>query len=73
MICSKPFSTFADKFVKPSNHEEGLWAILVFFFLKKMKALAWKQWKVDEMRLNNKSESELPQLILSERNKQAEA
>lgn len=48
MICSKPFSTFADKFVKPSNHEEGLWAILVFFFLKKMKALAWKQWKVDE-------------------------
>ena len=32
MICSKPFSTFADKFVKPSNHEEGLWAILVFFF-----------------------------------------
>lgn len=48
MIYSKPFSTFADKFVKPSNHEEGLRAILVFFFLKKMKALAWKQWKVDE-------------------------
>ena len=40
MIYSKPFSTLVDKFVKPTKHDRGLWAIsVVFFFLKKMKAL----------------------------------
>ena len=71
MIYSKPFSTFVDKFVKPSNHERGLWAISVFFFKENESIVAGSNGKW--MRLSNKSETELPQLILSERNKQAEA
>lgn len=40
MIYSKPFSTFVDKFVKPSNHEGGLWAILGFvFFFKENESI----------------------------------
>lgn len=47
-IYSKPFSTFSDKFVKPSNRGGGLWAILIFLREWKKKKYAWKQWKVDE-------------------------
>ena len=75
MIYSKPFSTFVDKFVKPTNHERGLWAISVvfffFFFKENESIMAGSNGKW--MRLSNKSETELPQLILSEGNKQAEA
>ena len=45
MIYSKPFSTFSDKFVKPSNHEGVLWAILI---LKKMKGKLHLKMRVNK-------------------------
>lgn len=47
MIHSKPFSTFFfyDEFVKPSNHEGGLWAILIFFKENERKKLCLKAIK----------------------------
>ena len=54
------------------KEDYGQFQFFFFFFFKENESIVAGsngKW----MRLSNKSETELPQLILSERNKQAEA